>query len=367
MMLMALDHASLFIARVHPHEYWGAIHPQYPNFIAFFTRFISHLCAPGFFFLMGVGMALFAHSRISMGWNYSKIRRYFLIRGALLIALNHLLENPAWLLGVIGAEIPINNFGATRAGSGELIWLSFSVLFGLGSVMITSALLLRLHSFLIVGISTSCILITQGLIPSSEQLHTLYSPWLRLVFIPGRTDFMTVLYPTLPWLGITGFGIVFGQRLVQDKSRAMKGLLKTAVVLGILFLLVRSANGFGNLHPVTQYSWMDFLALNKYPPSLSFILLTLSINFLLLCLFDKLPTQKNWGQNFILSFGQSPLFFYLIHLYFYALVSLAFPQGSSYLVLYLVWGIGLLALSPLCQKYGQFKRQTPATSLWRLF
>jgi uncharacterized membrane protein len=62
MILMALDHARFFIAKVHPLEYWAAPLPQYPNAVSFVARLSSHLCAPGFSFLMGAGMALFAES-----------------------------------------------------------------------------------------------------------------------------------------------------------------------------------------------------------------------------------------------------------------------------------------------------------------
>ena len=68
MVLMAIDHASYFIARVHSAEFWGVTLPLYPNAIWFWTRWITHLCAPGFFFLMGIGMILFAEARRQAGW-----------------------------------------------------------------------------------------------------------------------------------------------------------------------------------------------------------------------------------------------------------------------------------------------------------
>lgn len=67
MVLMAIDHASFFIARIHPAETWASGSPYYATTIAFVTRWVTHLCAPGFFLLMGAGMAMFAASRHAAG------------------------------------------------------------------------------------------------------------------------------------------------------------------------------------------------------------------------------------------------------------------------------------------------------------
>jgi uncharacterized membrane protein len=96
MILMALDHASFFIARMHSREFWGTALPDYASALPFLLRLVSHLCAPGFFFLMGVGMALMAAARCRDGWSHGRLTRFFLVRGALLIGMQLLVENPAW-------------------------------------------------------------------------------------------------------------------------------------------------------------------------------------------------------------------------------------------------------------------------------
>ena len=74
MVLMAIDHASYFIARVHSAEFWGMALPIYSSVFWFWTRWVTHLCAPGFFFLMGVGMIFFADARRKAGCQGEALR-----------------------------------------------------------------------------------------------------------------------------------------------------------------------------------------------------------------------------------------------------------------------------------------------------
>ncbi|MGD8864584.1 MAG: heparan-alpha-glucosaminide N-acetyltransferase domain-containing protein, partial [Anaerolineales bacterium] len=100
--LMALDHANYFIAQRHPSgEHWGGPFPSYDDPIAFLTRFVTHLSAPGFFFLMGMGMMLFAERRAGRGWPRQKIRRHLALRGLILIVLQFVIVNPIWKISPI--------------------------------------------------------------------------------------------------------------------------------------------------------------------------------------------------------------------------------------------------------------------------
>ena len=94
--LMALDHASHFVAQGHSSgEYWGGLFPVYHDTLTFLTRFVTHLAAPGFFFLMGIGMVYFADSRRQRGWSRWQVIRYFLLRGVVLIALQFVVSSTA--------------------------------------------------------------------------------------------------------------------------------------------------------------------------------------------------------------------------------------------------------------------------------
>ncbi|MCK4800589.1 MAG: DUF1624 domain-containing protein, partial [Anaerolineales bacterium] len=92
--LMTLDHANYHIAQQHSSgEHWGGIFPTYTDPLSFLTRFVTHLSAPGFFFLLGVGMILFSQSRRDKGWNNKDLYRHFLLRGMALIILQLLIVN----------------------------------------------------------------------------------------------------------------------------------------------------------------------------------------------------------------------------------------------------------------------------------
>jgi uncharacterized membrane protein len=102
MVLMAVDHAGYFIAKHHPAEYWGIPMPRYHDAFEFLTRLITHPCAPGFFFLMGTGMALLAASRRNLGWTEGRIAGFLVKRGGLLVAMELMVLNLAWWLGEAG-------------------------------------------------------------------------------------------------------------------------------------------------------------------------------------------------------------------------------------------------------------------------
>src|SRR4051794_13009839 len=140
MVLMSLDHAAYFVARVHTRgEFWDLPLPRYDDALPFLTRFVTHFSAPGFFFLLGAGMALFTPARRRLGWTEGAITRHLLLRAALLIALQLLVENRAWPLGL-------------PPGFPNIFVLYFGVLYGLGAAMIVVALLARLGTAVLAAI-----------------------------------------------------------------------------------------------------------------------------------------------------------------------------------------------------------------------
>jgi uncharacterized membrane protein len=359
--LMAVDHANYFVARLHPNgEFWGIPLPQYESVIAFLTRFVTQPCAPGFFFLMGIGMVLFARSRRKQDWSEARISRHFIIRGVILVLLQFFAENSAWLLG------PSTDFHPP--GGGEQVWFHFGVLYALGITMILGAFLIRLKPVLIFMISTATILLTQWLIPDPIQAEQLFSPFLRMILIPGQTGPLQVFYSFFPWLGCVGFGLIFGNWLVLDEHKAYRKALILGIVSLILFAVVRITGGFGNFHAPESLGWMDLLHVTKYPPSISFLLLTLGIVLVCLFLLSRADDGlKRWGKP-LLVFGKSALVFYILHLYLFGIIGLFFaPNGTGIPLMYISWVIGLALLYPVCLWYGKFKSRKAQESLWRFF
>jgi uncharacterized membrane protein len=367
MVLMAIDHASYFIARVHSGEFWGTALPVYPSAFWFWTRWITHVCAPGFFFLMGIGMILFSDARLKAGWDEGRVTRFFVIRGLLLMLLQLLVEDPAWIVGSMFVDpgvMVIRGGGVPGGGTGGMIYLG--VLFALGGAMVFWAFVRRTPLWLIGLISLASVVATQLVTPGPDHTGFLYSPLLRMVVIPGHTNALLVFYPVVPWLGATGMGLVFGKLLEKDANRAGRVAGWTGLGFLLLFVILRAIGGFGNLHEVPAGA-MGFLNVTKYPPSLSFLAVTLGMNLVMMALWRRIEPHLQNVYHPLLVFGRVALFFYLLHLWVYALLGFFFTGGSSLVTMYGFWLFGLLILYPLCHRYNRFKHRKAVTSLWRFF
>jgi uncharacterized membrane protein len=170
-------------------------------------------------------------------------------------------------------------------------------------------------------------------------------------------------YPILPWLELVVFGIALGKWIQQDCPKAFKRALYLGIVFLLIFFALRLLDGFGNIRPRAGNSWIDFFNLVKYPPSMTFTLLTTGINLILLYLFDKLNNKSQKLLSPLTIFGRVPLFFYLAHLFLYtALGNWFLPHGTSIAKMYPYWLLGLLILYPLCWWYGRYKQSQPGKS-----
>ena len=346
--VMAIDHASLYIRKTHPFEVWNSpVSGYFSNSGAFLTRFITHFCAPGFFFLMGSGMILFAASRKKRNWSQGKIVRYLIFRGLMII----LLEKILW------TTIVFRTLGLTK----------FGVLFGLGGTMLIGSLLIRFNRFILLILGLTGILITQLLPQFITEIGFYHHPIAILLLVPQGSGTWFNIYPVIPWLSISVLGMVFGKELLMDSGKAYRKLLVVGLICLILFPVVRWLGGFGNFQTPHFLDWIEFLNVVKYPPSLGFTLITLGGNFVLLFLFEKIHCKLGIWKTPLLIFGKTALYFYFAHWFLFSAIGLLFFFIKGNLLwLYAGWAVGLLILYPICKQYLEFKQKTSPGSTWRL-
>jgi len=344
MIIMAIDHASFFIARVHFYEAWSTS-PTEPVTL---TRFITHLCAPGFFLLMGASMVWLGKARQTAGWDHARIRWFFIKRGLVLLLVQQFIENIAWLTGQLTAA-PDTGSHLPQPGGGSDPFVVLLVISALAASMIFWSFLIELPSIVIAAVSGVAMAATWYFMPPASEAARLFPYWRLVLFTPSHHNFLQVVYSWVPWIAPSGLGIILGRIVYKKPAKTAAIALAGGVVLvASHFILGHSAYG----------------AFYKYPPTPAFLTITLGIDLLLLAALtvDRIPFA---GRLEV--FGRSPLFFYLLHLYVFAALSPLFRHGASYPVMYAVWFGAVVAMYPLVAAYGRFKASKPVESMWRLF
>ncbi len=367
MVLMAIDHAAFFVAKRHPGEFWGLPLPEHPNWLSFLTRHVTHLCAPGFFLLMGAGIVLFAESRRQRGWSEARISRHFVVRGIVLLLVQQFLENPAWIIGSVVPHPEAWYFPPAIPGEPGPLVLVFAVLTALGVALVAVGLLQRLPGLALGLLGAGLVVLSQAMVPGPEMVSEPLSPLARLTFAPGQTGILLVMYPFVPWTGAALLGAALGKALARDRERTLRLVPVAGLALVALFIAIRFTGGFGNTHVWDGSGLMDFLEVTKYPPSIAFLSLAIGTNLLLIGMFQRVDPLVARHGGWLLTFGRTALFFYILHIWLYMLLGLPFRNGTGFGLLYLVWAIGLVILLPLCARYERFKAGKPPESVWRLF
>jgi len=366
MMVMAIDHASGLIARQHASEFWSGAMSAYTSLFPFLTRWITHLCAPGFFFLMGAGVYWYTASRSDSGENHSAAMRRIVWRGVLIFLLAQVFEAPLIFVQSMlqPAAVSLNQISAPPPNDGSSLYWGFIVLAGLGMVLMVCGLLLRLRPWTWLLVSALCVIATNSLLPSSGAPGPL---WMAILLAPGLSQHFIVLYPLVPWLAGAAAGMYFGYWWRNDPAKASRYVWVLGVILLVAGLCVRAAGGWGNLRLPRDNSWIEFFNNVKYPPSLVYWLVALGVNLLLLALLSRLPAAMKSPRSPWIVFGQTPLFFYFAH--FALLTALAFAffrEPSSLEFAWVMWLVLLIILYPVCLWYRNFKLAKPKESFWRL-
>ncbi len=348
MVFMAIDHASLMLnaGRVAndsaaTFEVGSALPPS-----QFFTRWITHLCAPTFVFLAGTAIAVSAARRRERGMSAWSIDRDLLIRGVFIASLDLLIMSQ-----IAGTTV-------------------LQVLYAIGASMVLMVPLRRLGTNALLGLSLLMIVGGEAVIgllwdPAGGGVAPL---WVNLLFAPRFSHDLLVVYPVLPWLAMMMLGWVFGERFVAAPPEGRWSAERVLVVGGLsalaVFAVVRGIDGYGTmfLHRADG-SIVQWLHVSKYPPSLAYTSLELGLMALSLAGLMRLETKVQARPlSPILVFGQTALFFYVIHFLILggsARLAEKAGLGLTYLAAFAV----LTFLYPVCIGFRALKRRYPQSVL----
>lgn len=346
MALMTIDHASgVFNAGRLMTDSTFMYRPGTPLPAAqFFTRWITHLCAPTFVFLAGAVLALSVARRETSGERAASIDRFIVTRGLLIAVLD-----PVWMSPVLDP--------------GQVL---LQVLYAIGGSLVAMAWLRRLSDRWLLGAATAIIVGGEAL-AGLALLASGGTPGVpaALLVTGGQLGTLIVAYPLLPWLGIMMLGWVFGRRLATTPERDVARLLVVGGVAAlVVFVVVRGANGYGNMQLFRDDgSLVHWLHVSKYPPSLTYTMLELGLMALCLAAFfrlERVPAAVTTLQPLWL-IGQTALFYYLLHYHLLTLASWVFggAHQGGLAVTYGATLATLTALFPLCVWYRGYKHTHP--------
>ena len=320
MVIMALDHTRDFMTyqRFPPEDMahtYGAL---------FFTRFVTHYCAPVFAFLAGTGAFLSTRR----GKSLPQLSRFFVTRGLWLVLLELTVVGFAW--------------GFVPWAHGGVIWI-------LGWSMVAMALIVWLPVGWIAGLGLAMIF-THNLLDRINPSSFGRFSWLWiLLHTPGRIGItdqfaFSVRYVLIPWVGVMAVGFAFGTVLLRPDRR--RWILIIGMAATALFFVLRGINLYGNgvaglsfgyprsagawsVQPTLSLTVISFFNVLKYPPSLDYLLITLGPALILLGLLDGCTAERGLSR-ILMVFGRVPLFYYVLHLYLLNVIAivaaLAFRQ-----------------------------------------
>jgi uncharacterized membrane protein len=363
MVIMALDHS---------HDFFGNFAAN-PTDLAtttvglFFTRWITHICAPTFFLLTGIG-AYLTLGRMSKG----ALARYLVSRGLWLIFME---------LAVMRFALQFNfDYHVTI----------ITVLWALGWAMIVLAALIRLPLWAIGAFGAVLVVGHDALDGVRAASFGALAPfWLLLhqvgVVYDNGHAMVLVSYVLIPWVGVTALGYVLGSTYGWEAPARRRLLSWLGVGLIVGFILLRFIDAYGDPAPWSQqktplWTLLSFLDTSKYPPSLLYLMMTLGPALLLLRAFDSGTPRLLRPVHII---GRVPLFFYVLHFYLIHLLAVAasgvrygqvrevfrspdlahFPFSApsgwdlGLPFVYAVWVLVLVLLYPLCRWYAGVRQR----------
>lgn len=289
---MVLDHVRDFF-------HFGALayeptDPATTNLVLYLTRWVTHLCAPTFIFLAGIAIRL---QREKAG-SAVGLSRFLLARGP-------------WLLVL---EFTVIGFGLNMGG----LYFLVQVMYAIGMSMTIMAGLVRLPARAVLGLGFVLVLVAPALTTAVSGATGALGLLSMMTFTPGLlpNGLGVLLYPFVPWLGVMCLGYGYGHVFQLERSRRNRIVATTAVLLLLAFALVRSLNSYGDPAPWQHWPTLVqtvelFFNVTKYPASPAYVMVTLGFSMLLFLLLDHAGRMVRP----LLSFGRTPLFTYIVHIY----------------------------------------------------
>ncbi len=320
----------------------------------FFTRWITHLCAPTFLFLSGTSLAMSFEKRRALGMKESELDRHLLIRAAVILGFEGLLS--------------------LAAAQGVMI---LQVLFAISFSMVAMVVFRRLPTSLLVALGTGWLFgsewVLNQIAPIGPEPRAL---WEIVLLVPGYSSPFYSMYPMTHWAAMMLLGWGFGRYLLNlpdnddGNEKAEKLLLLSGLSALLFWAFLRTANGYGNMGLLRDDTTIvQWLHMSKYPPALVFSCLELGL--MALCLVGFMRFERRLGSpprraNPLLVFGQTALFFYVLHFIALGGSAMALTGGLMQRGLretYLASIAVLVVLYPICIGFRNLKRKYPKSFL----
>jgi len=363
MIVMALDHTRDFFHTAAWTE--DPLNLATTTPLLYFTRWITHLCAPNFVFLAGISIYF-----QSLRKTKKELSSFLLKRGV-------------WLVFV---EIIIVNFEFSF--DFHFSFFALQVIWAIGISMIILGLLIWLPYTVILIIGAVIILGHNSLDYYEANLKQQPAWWYSMLHMRGTYKLsenrnLLIFYPFLPWAGLMIMGYCFGKLFLKfEGSKRKKMLLLLGCCVLLFFVVLRYTNSYGDPGKWSRqknglYTFLSFINLQKYPPSLLFMCATVGLALLFLAFAGH---SNNRLSRFITVYGRVPFLYYVLHFFLIHAVSACFffsrghtaqegihlgqeipnfiipGEGVSLGFVYLIWICIVLCLYRVCKWFSEHKR-----------
>lgn len=358
MIIMALDHVRDYF---HADAFiFSPGDPLQSNGLIFFTRFITHYCAPIFVLLSGASIAL-VHAKKGTAFT----RGFLLKRGLWLMFADVVLVNLCWTFNP------------------ALPFMLLGVVWAIGLSMLFVPLILNVKPVYqaLLGI---VIIVFHNMLDSvaiQEYWWAILHRSFDVAVYEGHRFLLG--YPLLPWVGVMFVGVAIGHLYNPSVEANFRRriLLRAGITTSIAFVMIRLLNDYGNPKPWDQYNdltatLISFFNPLKYPPSLAYVSLTIGPALIVL---SALEGANHKVKEFCRVFGKVPFAYYLAHIFVIHVFALIYSEfsgfgwqvfilenwvtmsdelkgyGTSLFGVYLVWVVVIAVLYPLAKRYGAYK------------